>query len=111
LYIDVGDEFMHPCNADVYMKYKLLVKDDTEYNNNDEVRVVEKMFCHLWSQILIDKCDTNIDRIDYSGVTSTALGNFLLSNSQACKYTKCLDGKQKVETLKMQKVQWKYCLN
>jgi hypothetical protein len=84
--MDVGDEFMHPCNADVYMKYKLLVKDDTEYNDNDEVRVVNNFGCHLWSQILIDKCDSNIDKIDYPGVTRAALGSCLLSNSQAYKY-------------------------
>jgi hypothetical protein len=84
--IDVDDGFMHPCNADVYMKYKLLVKDDTEYKDNDAVRTVDNFFCHLWSQILVDKCNTVIERIDYPGITSTALGSCLLSKSQAYKY-------------------------
>ena len=39
--MDVGDGFMHPCNADVYIKYKLVEKDGTEYNDNAEVRVVD----------------------------------------------------------------------
>jgi hypothetical protein len=97
--MDVGDGFMHTCKADVYMKYKLLVKDDTEYNDNDEIRVTDNFCCHLWPQILIDKCDTNIDKIDYPGITSTALGSCLLSNSQAYKY-KMSGWEQKVETLK-----------
>jgi hypothetical protein len=85
-----GDGFMQPHNADVYMKYKLRVRDDdTQYNDNDEVRLVDNFFTHLWSQILVDKCDTIIDRTDYPGVTCTALGTCFISKAQAYKYKMC----------------------
>ena len=84
--IDVGDGFMHSCNADVYMKYKLVEKSGTEYNEDAEVRAVDNFFAHMWSEMLVEKGDTIIDRIEYPGITSTALGTCLLSKSQLYKY-------------------------
>ena len=84
--MDVGDGFIHSCNADIYMKYKLVDKYGTEYNDDAEVRVVDNFFPHMWSQILVDKCDTTFGIIDYPGITSTVLGTCLLSKSQLYKY-------------------------
>ena len=63
--IYAGDGFLHPCNADVYIKYKLVEKNGTEYNDGAEVRVVHDFFPNMCSQILVDICDTTIDKLSW----------------------------------------------
>jgi hypothetical protein len=85
--IPIGDGFQHPYNYDAYMQYELVERDtNTQYNDDDKVRLVDNFFPQLFSQILIKIHGFIVGTYDYPGVTSTALNTCLLSPQESKAY-------------------------
>ena len=72
--IDVGDSFIHPHNADCYIVLSAAFKTPVnESMKTENVKLIDNFFQYLFSQIEIQKHGYTIDKIDFPGITSTAL--------------------------------------
>ena len=85
--VDVGDGFVHPHRADLYLQFDVVKKESGDaFPAAANLILVDNFVPHLFSQVEVRKHNTVIDRIDYPGITSTAVGTSKLSKTDAAYY-------------------------
>lgn len=85
IYLNVGDGWMHSERAELYINYKIIHKNGSDYSaygGKSNVKLIDNFVPYLFSSINVTKRGQNIFRLDYPGITSTVLQKSTFSTNE-----------------------------